>query len=351
MFSILDIITIGSATRDVYLKSEGFEIRKHNDSPTGVEQCFPLGAKIEVKEVVFTTGGGGTNTAVTFSRQGLKTGCVGVGTNDFNGKGVIKELKQEKVKQFFNIHPIRSKDTLRALAASNGAGKDDHTAYSVILVHPNAERTILSYKGEGQHFNSDEIKWKKLKAKWFFLGSLGGNQDLLEKAFEYITARNFKITFNPGGKELAHGLEKLKPYLAEVDIFSVNKEEGEELLTNSQERIVNNITAEEILRGLDKLVKGIVVLTLGPEGVLVSDKNKIYKAGTPDSPRVERTGAGDAFVSGFVAQYILSESDIIKSIQFATANASSVVAQYGPKAGILKKGDFGPWPLVEVDII
>lgn len=328
MFNMLDVITIGSATRDVFLKSEGFEIRKHADSPTGIEQCFPLGSKIAIKELVFTTGGGATNTAVTFSRQGLKTGCVSMIGDDFNGKEIIKELKREKVKPFVAVH------------------KDDLTAYSVILVHPNAERTILSYKGEGQHLNLQEIKWKKLKAKWFFLGSLGGSFELLQKAFEYTTARNFKIAFNPGGKELEHGLEKLKPYLAEVDIFSVNKEEGESLLG-----IGNGNSAEEVLKELDKIVKGITVLTLGPEGVLVSDKKSIYKAGTPDSPRVERTGAGDAFVSGFVSQFILSNGDIVKSIQFATANASSVVAQYGPKAGILHKGDFGPWPLVRVEII
>lgn len=333
MFNILDVITIGSATRDVFLKGEGFEIRKHGDSPTGVEQCFPLGAKIEIKDVVFTTGGGGTNAAVTFARQGLKTGCVGAVGKDFNGKEVIKELEREKVKPFFVTH------------------KDDLTAYSVILVHPNAERTILSYKGEGQHLDTNVVPWRKLKAKWFFFDSMGGNRELLQKAFEYATVRNFKIAFNPGGKELEHGLEKLKPYLAEVDIFSVNKEEGKELLTNNKKQITNNFSAEEVLRELDKLVKGIVVLTLGPEGVLVSDKKSIYKAGTPDSPRVERTGAGDAFVSGFVSQYILSGGNIVKSIQFATANASSVVAQFGPKAGILKKDDWGPWPLVEVEIM
>ena len=84
---------------------------------------------------------------------------------------------------------------------------------------------------------------------------------------------------------------------------------------------------------------------------MVSDQKNIYRAGIPDSPKVERTGAGDAFVSGFTAQYILSNGDITKSIQFATANASSVVAQYGPKAGILHKGDWGLWPLVEVKVL
>ena len=73
---------------------------------------------------------------------------------------------------------------------------------------------------------------------------------------------------------------------------------------------------------------------------------------------VERTGAGDAFASGFVSQILTATSnkrqatsdDIVKAIQFATANASSVVAQYGAKAGILKKGDWGPWKLIDVEI-
>lgn len=78
----------------------------------------------------------------------------------------------------------------------------------------------------------------------------------------------------------------------------------------------------------------------------------------PDSPIVERTGAGDAFSSGFVAQIAQrtttnrqpSTEDIIKAIQFATANASSVVTKIGAKEGILKKDDWGPWPLVKVEI-
>lgn len=329
---MFDIITIGSATRDVFLKNEGFELRRHADSPTGVEQCFPLGAKIELKEVVFTTGGGGTNTAVTFARQGLKTGCVGVVGDDFNGREIISELKKEKVRPFFETH------------------KDDYTAYSVILVHPNAERTVLSYKGEGQHFEPDKVPWRKLKAGWFYLDSLGGSWDLLQKSSEHALQNGAKIAFNPGGKELAHGLGKLEPILKEIDIFITNLEEGTSLIESGiKNQELRGKSKEEVIKELSKLVKGIVVLTLGPEGVIVSDKKNIYRAGVPDSPRVERTGAGDAFGSGFMAQYILSGGDLVKSIQFATANASSVVAQFGPKAGILKKGDWGPWELVGVD--
>ena len=66
--SKLDIITIGSATRDVFLKIEHPELQKHSDSPTGEEICLPMGSKLEIKEITFTTGGGGTNAGVTFAR-------------------------------------------------------------------------------------------------------------------------------------------------------------------------------------------------------------------------------------------------------------------------------------------
>ncbi len=339
-----DIVCIGSATRDVLLRSD-FEVRQHADSATGLEQCFSLGSKIEVKEMVFTTGGGGTNAAVTFARQGFKTADVGVIGRDFNGRAILEELKKERVEtKFFQIHD------------------DDFTAYSIILVHPSGERTILSYKGEGQHFDSKKIPFEKIKTEWFYLDSLGGHYDLLEKVFDYTEKNKIKVAMNPGGKEIAHGLDKLKPFLEKTDILIMNKEEANELFKNAISHFVGNRFAND----LGYFCSGIIVISDGPRGVIVKNMggkkyqttgdytdgfNKgIYQAGVPDSPVVERTGAGDAFSSGFVSEYIRS-GDIPKAIQFGTANASSVVTKFGAKAGILKKGDWGPWPLVEVKSI
>lgn len=336
---MFDIITIGSATRDVLLRAEGFELRKHEDSPSGVEQCFPLGSKIEIKEITFTTGGGGTNTAVTFARQGLKTACISLVYDDLNGMEILAELKKEGV----NVKYFRTK-------------KEGHTAYSVILIHPNAERTILSYKGEGQNLQVEEVPLKKIKTGWLFLNSLGGNYDLLEKLVLWAKERGVKIAANPGGKELAHGLEKLKILLENADIVIMNREEAAQLAN------IDYKQEKEIFQFMDKVVKNVFVMTKGHDGVTVSDGENIYWAGVPDSPIIERTGAGDAFSSGFVSEYLkqqkLLRADsrkpiatiaIAKAIQFATANASSVVTKAGSKAGILRKDDWGPWPLIKVE--
>lgn len=319
-----DIVSMGSATRDVFINADDFKSLNMANFYTGKGLCFPLGSKIEIKKIVFTSGGGGTNAAVTFARQGLYTACVGVVGKDLNGQEVINELAKEGIEiKYFQKH------------------EDDFTAYSVILVDSSGERTILSYKGEGQHFDANKIDLDQLQTRWLFLGSLGGHYDLLEKAVNWAVANNVKLATNPGGKELEHGLEKLKPLLNNFSIIIMNQEEASSLTG------IDYKQEGDLFKFMDEVVGGIFVMTKGPEGVVVSDGKNIYRAGVPNSPIVERTGAGDAFSSGFVTEYIRSE-DISKAIQFATANASSVVTQYGGKAGILKKDDQGPWPLVEV---
>ena len=286
---------------------------------------FPFGSKLEIKKIVFTSGGGGTNAAVTFARQGLKTACVGVIGNDLNGQELLNELAGEGIEtKYLQKHG------------------DDYTAYSVILVDSSGERTILSYKGEGQHFDAGQVDFNDIKTKWMFLDSLGGHFDLLEKSVAWAVANGVKLATNPGGKELDHGLEKLKPLLKNFSIVIMNHEEAAKLTG------IDYKNEAEIFKFMDEVIGGIFVMTKGPEGVVVSDGQNIYRAEVPDSPIVERTGAGDAFSSGFISEMSKS-GDIVKAIQFATANASSVVTQYGGKAGILKNGDWGPWPLVKVE--
>lgn len=320
-----DIVSIGSATMDVVIGLDEYRTADVPEFVTGKGLCFPLASKLEVKKIVFTSGGGGTNAAVTFSRQGLKTACVGVVGNNLNGQELLNELTKEGIDvSYFQKH------------------KDDFTAYSVILVDRSGERTILSYKGEGQHFDVARIAFDKLKTKWLFLDSLGGHFDLLEMLVNWAVKNKVKLAINPGGKELAHGLDKLRPFLKSFSIFWVNQEEAAKLTG------IDYKNEAELFEFMDELIGGIFVMTKGPEGMVVSDGTNVYRAGVPDSPVTERTGAGDASCSGFVAEYLRS-GDIEKAIQFATANASSVVAQYGAKAGILKKGDWGQWPLVKVE--
>ena len=114
---MFDVIVIGSASRDVFINSAGFTIIKGEQFATGQGLCLPLGSKLEIKKLVLTTGGGGTNTAVTYARQGFKAACIGVVGTDPNGTAILDDLEKEGIDtQFFQKHD------------------DDITPYSLILI-------------------------------------------------------------------------------------------------------------------------------------------------------------------------------------------------------------------------
>jgi len=308
-----DILVIGSATRDAFFKSADFKTRDR-------EMVLPLGAKLAIPDVIFTTGGGGTNTAVTFSRQGFKTACLSRAGDDVSGGEIKKELKQEGIDDFLQI------DT------------EHKTAYSLILVTKEGERTILEYRGASDYLSEKEIEWDNLKSGWLYLDSLAGNKELLSRAIKWAKENKTKIAYNPGKTEFKWGKE-LQPFLNDIDIFLANEDEAAQVaeMKYSQE------AEEKIFAELDKMVNGIMVMSRGPRGVTVSDGKKRYSAGVPDSPVIDRTGAGDAFGSGFVSGFIQGNGDIEYAIQLGTANATSVVEAFGAKAGILKKGDWGKY--------
>jgi ribokinase len=94
---LFDIISIGSATRDVFFSADELKKFKMDEFPTGEAICLGYGSKIEMKKIVLTSGGGGTNAAVTYARQGLKTAYIGVVGQDFNGTEIINELNREGI--------------------------------------------------------------------------------------------------------------------------------------------------------------------------------------------------------------------------------------------------------------
>lgn len=326
-----DIVTFGSATQDVLMSPDEFAMHDDQGFATGKALCLPFGSKVKVENLVFASGGGGTNAAVTFARQGYRTACLGVVGKDANGSAILDELRREGV------------DGKYMLTHLGGI-----TAYSVVLVGDGGsprsmrgERTILSYKGEGTHWDVRAIPWEQLRAKWFYVNSLGGHRDVLERIVMFAHEHGIHLATNPGLQELELGLDVLAPLWKSFDIVGMNQEEAAQLTGISYEE------PEKIFKKLDDTIGGIVIVTRGTDGVMVSDGRMLFSAGVPNEKVIERTGAGDAFHAGFLAEFIRSGS-IEKAVQFGTANATSVVQHYGAKEGILRKSNCGSWPLVQV---
>ena len=108
---------------------------------------------------------------------------------------------------------------------------------------------------------------------------------------------------------------------------------------------------EIVEKKLDELISGTAVMTDGPKGAYVSDGEYFYQAKIfKEKKLVDRTGAGDAFGSGFVAGLIQKE-DVLRALRLASANATSVVETVGAQAGILRKHDLSAkrWQYLDMD--
>jgi len=315
---MFDIITFGSATWDVFLKLKKFQVTKSKKFITGKGICFNLGSKVDVEDIYFFSGGGGTNTAATFSKQGFKVAyCATVG-EDISGREIIQELKKLGINCQFAF-----KTKLKP------------TNHSVILSSDSkTDRTILVYRGASELLGKKGIPWKKLKTKWFYLAPLSGKLcDITEKIVNFAYKNKIKIVFNPGNCQLSLPSKTLERILKKVNILILNQEEAS-LLTK-----IPYQKEKMIFKKIDELCPGIAIMTKGPGGAVVSDGKRLYHAGILDIKVIDRTGAGDSFGSGFVSAFIRSNGSIEKAIQLATANASSCLKERGAKSGLLKRGE------------
>ena len=321
-----DIITFGSATRDTFLrlKKGNYRILSEGESTEGQSLCFPLGSKIFIEDLRVLTGGGATNTACTFSNQGLRVAvCTKVG-DDKRGEAVIEELKKFKVDTGFI-----KKD------------KQYLTAFSAIL-SLDRERTILIYRGACHFLEEKDIPFNELETKWFYLSPLSGKSaQIFEPLVKFAVKKGIKIAVNPGNSQISLSREILKPILEQIDILILNEEEAS-LLSGIEEG-----QEMDIIRRLKGWIKGILVITKGKEGSVLCDGKYIYRAKTPPVLPLEKTGAGDAYGSGFLSG-LLEKNNIEYAIQLATANATSCTQEIGAKNGLLKKGQWGKWPRVKI---
>lgn len=321
---MFDIITFGSATQDIYLRSKKFQPVSKKIFITGRGICLNLGSKIEVEDIFFFSGGGGTNTAATFSRQGFRVAYCGMLGNDCFGNSIIKELKELKIDISF------IKKTENKL-----------TNLSVFLTYPGKERTILVYRGASDILLKKDIPWGKIKkTRWIYLAPFSGElAGLTGELVNFAKKNKIKVALNPGYSQLTLPPKILEKILNRVDVLILNREEAS-LLAKIPYR-----KEKEIFQKIDKLCPGIVIMTKGKEGAVVSDGKYLYRAKSLGLKFVDGTGAGDAFGSGFISG-LIQKNNISFAIQLAMANSGRAITEWGAKEGLLKKGQ--KWQKVKI---
>ena len=299
-----DVITVGSNTVDVFAKTDSELIEIKTRASTEELLAYPLGTKILISGLEFMIGGGGTNTAVAFSRLGFKTAYLGKIGQDENGLKVFKLLKDENI------------DFIGTLGKIGG--------YSVILDSIEDDRTILTFKGCNDDLTFEEIKKSHLNAKWLYFASMTGKSfKMLKKLTDYAKKNNIKIAFNASSYLAKRGYSYIKKIVESSDVFILNLEEAQILAGKG--------SAKDLLKRLYNSNMQYLVITDGQNGAYCTDgKNNYFIKPKKHLKIKETTGAGDAFASTFVAG-IIRKKNIKDCLRMAAINAESVISNYGAK--------------------
>jgi len=304
---MFDLITIGDALIDTFF------VLDEKNSNVSIDKdkrrvCFNYADKMCIEHSTMSVGGNAANVAVGVRKLGHSTAIRTHLGEDINGHIVHSTLKKAKV----NTSLI-------------DINKKHETRYSVVLNYQ-TERTILSYYGH--HVYSLP---KLPKTEWLYFTSMGkGFEKIQNKLVAYMKKNpECKLAMNPGSYQMRSGLTKINSLLPKTDVLLLNKQEAERILKKKG-------TIKTLLRALHKKSTGIVVITDSTNGSYATNgANAWHMPIYPMNP-LAKTGAGDAYTSGFLAAMIHGKT-VPVAMQWGTANAGGVVQQFGAQHGLLTK--------------
>jgi len=315
-----DVTTIGDAFEDVFVQPD-LEVRSDKSFAGGRGICFEFGEKIPLKSVQYEVGGSACNIAVGLSRLGFKASFVTAIGADSPAEKILQRLELEGVD---NSNVIQKNDI--------------QTGFSVVL-SIDGDRTIFSYHALKDY---SVIKMKKtISSKWLVVTSLGENIDEIEKRIvSEISENNALFAWNPGNLQIKHGASNYRHLLKCNSILFLNREEAIKFLDFPVKPQI-----EEVVRKLAAFGPKIIVVTNGKEGALAYDGHEFYYAKANErTKRVDATGAGDAFSTGFLGRLINEDwrepisGDLIReALAWGMSNSNSVIQYVGGQKGLLER--------------
>lgn len=256
------------------------------DVPAHPVAGMPERGGLEVVERIdLYVGGVVANTGMALSRLGVPVGAIGCVGKDPLGRIVIEELSGWAEGIWVHEDDTRS------------------TSATLVLVHPDGERTFISAIGANAGLKEEHLPWEELVdagARAIHLGyalllpGLDGDPMVraLKRARELGLLVSLDVTWLPGAKwGDALGL------LTHVDVFCPNLQEAEAMTGEADPARTANAL-------LDAGVREVVAITLGEQGCYVKPVGGPGEYIAPQKESVvDTTGAGDAFVAGMLAAW------------------------------------------------
>ena len=256
------------------------------------------------------SGGSAGNTIIAASYFGAKTFFSGKVAADENGDFYMKDMQDAGV-------------TTAKVAPEGGV-----TGKCLILITPDAERSMNTFLGASENFSTRELD----------LSAIADS--------EYVYIESYLVTSDSGRAAAIQAREtaqangtKVAVSFSDPGIVSFFKDGIKEILGGKVELVFCNkdealsfADTEDLDTAIDilKTVADEFVITLGAEGALVYRQGQSFKTDGVSVDAVDTNGAGDMYAGAYL--YAITQGAAReKAAKFASHCAATVVSQFGPR--------------------
>ncbi len=314
----LDVVCVGNAIVDVLALTDDAVIEQHGMvkgtmALIDAEQAEALYAAMP--QGVETSGGSAGNTAAGLASLGAQCAFIG-------------KVRDDQLGDIF-AHDIRA---VGAEFATPAATDGPPTARCLILITPDAQRTMNTFLGASVNLGADDIDEDLIaRAQVTYLEGYLWDRDAAKAAFQKAA-------------ELAHRHERMVA-LSLSDPFCVDRHRDSfralisdhvDILFANEDEIMSLYEVENFDDALQHVRKDcrIAALTRSEKGAVVVSGDEVHVVDAePVSAVVDTTGAGDQFAAGFLYGYTRGD-DLATCARIGAITAAEVIDHVGPRPNV-----------------
>ena len=305
------ILGIGNAIVDVICKVEDQYLTdngliKSTMRLVDENEFKNLLSTLKIEETI--SGGSVANSIVGLSQLGNNVGFIGKINNDELGQKYEEGLIKEKVQYFYN-----KKEEISP------------TGTCLILITPDAERTMVTFLGIAGKISEKDINEEAIKkSEMIFLEGYLWDEGEPKSAFDKAMSLSKKKAMSLSDLFCVdrHKESFLNIVKNDLDITFANEQEVKSL--------INAKNFDEVIT-FGKELEKLLVITRGSKGSVAIKGNKIFECESQKNLKIiDLTGAGDLFAAGFLHSYI-NNDNINECLEKGTEMSVQIIQRIGAR--------------------
>ena len=307
----MKILGIGNAIVDVICKVDdqyliNNQLTKSTMKLVDETEFQKLLSTLKIEQTI--SGGSVANSIVGLSQLGNDVGFIGKINADDLGQKYEEGLTKEKVQYFYN----KKQET-------------SPTGTCLILITPDAERTMFTFLGIAGKINKDDINEKAVRESEIiflegYLWDEGEPKSAFDKAMSLSSTKAMSLSDQFCVER--HKGNFLDLVQNKLDITFANEQEIRSLIDAK--------SFDEVI-SFGKQLGKLLIITRGEKGSVAIKNNEIVECQSKSNLKiVDLTGAGDLFAAGFLHGYVNNLS-IKDSLGKGTEMSSKIIEKIGAR--------------------